>query len=299
MRRAYFFLHLSIFLWGFTGIFARSIHLTEGVLVWYRMLLTSLCWIGISGVTGKVRLLSFRELLRFSVVGLLVALHWVFFYASIKNSNISIGMSCLPMIAVFSSVLEPLILRQKFQWYQMLLAMLAVFGMYLIFQFNEVQRTGITLGMISSVLASSFTILNKRLVEKYNSETVTTYEVSTGFVYLTLLMPLYLFFFPTDHLLPDGNDWILLLIFTVMCTVIPFNLSMKALQKVSAFTANLSLNMEPVYGIILAFIFYHEQKELNAAFFAGAAIILLSVLLFMLMRFRHHIRNLTPWIAPE
>ncbi|MEO5674861.1 MAG: DMT family transporter [Chitinophagales bacterium] len=299
MRRAFILLHISVFLWGFTGIFARSIELTEGILVWYRMLLTSFCWILIGAFTGKVRILPGRDLIPLSIAGLLVALHWVFFYASIKYSNISIGMSCLPMIAVFSSVFEPVIRRQKFKLYEMMLALLALFGMFLIFQFNELQRTGIILGMISAILASVFTIVNKGLTGKHNSETITTYEITSGFVFLTLLMPLYLFLFPSHKLFPDTNDLILLFFFTLFCTVIPFNLSMKALEKVSAFTANLSLNMEPVYGIILAFIFYHEQEELNAAFFFGAGLIMLSVLLFMLMHFRHHIRKLIPNVLPK
>jgi drug/metabolite transporter (DMT)-like permease len=180
-----------------------------------------------------------------------------------------------------------------------MLAMLALLGMFLIFQFTQLYRTGIILGLISAMLGSSFTILSKRLVGKYNSETITTYEISTGFIYLTVLMPLYLYFFPTDKLIPDSTDWLLLFVFTVMCTVIPFNLSMKALQNVSAFTANLSLNMEPVYGIILAFIFYHEQKELNAGFFIGAGLILFSVIFYMLIRFRHQIKDWIPRILPE
>src|SRR5436190_22516001 len=112
-------------------------------------------------------------------------------------------------------------------------------------------------------------------------------------------MPLYLYLFPTHKLIPVSSDWLLLFIFSVMCTVIPFNLSMKALERVSAFTANLSLNMEPVYGIILAFIFYREQKELSAGFFIGAGIILFSVVAFMVMRFRQHIKSWIPWVSPE
>ncbi|MCY7410822.1 MAG: hypothetical protein LH473_11150 [Chitinophagales bacterium] len=115
MRRAFLLLHFSIFLWGFTGIFARAIDLTEGVLVWYRMLLTSLCWIAIGYFSKRVKLLPVKEIFNISFVGLLVAVHWLFFYGSIKYSNISIGMSCLPMIAVFSSILEPIITRDKFK----------------------------------------------------------------------------------------------------------------------------------------------------------------------------------------
>lgn len=295
MRRAFLLLHLSIFLWGFTGIFAKAIDLTEGVLVWYRMLLTASSWVFILLVTRKMRWPGSAQFFRIAVVGLLVALHWLFFYGSIKYSNISIGMSCLPMIAVFSSVMEPVITKQPFKWYELLLAVVALAGMFIIFHFGELYRTGIMLGLVSALLGSIFTILNKRLVASIESEIITTYEIGTGFIWLTLLMPLYLYLFPTDKLFPTTNDWLLLLVFTVVCTVIPFNLSMKALKEVSAFTANLSLNLEPVYGIIFAFLIYHEQKELNGAFYIGAGLILLSVVLYMIIHFRHRLKNWMPW----
>jgi len=291
MRQAYLFLHISILLWGFTGIFARAINLSEGVLVWYRMLLTSICWLLIGCFSNRVKRLNLRDTFRISLVGLLVAVHWLFFYGSIKYSNISVGMSCLAMIAVFSSLLEPMITGRRFHWYELMLGLLAAIGMFMIFQFNAEYRTGIILGLVSAFLGPIFTIQNTLLMTRYNSETVTTYELCSGFIYLTLLMPAYLFLFPTDKYFPSNNEWLLLTIFTIVCTVIPFNLSMKALKHVSAFTANLSINMEPVYGIFLAFIFYHEQKELPPGFFIGAIIILLSVILYMILKYRQHRRN--------
>ncbi|MBA2423319.1 MAG: EamA family transporter [Chitinophagales bacterium] len=291
MRQAYLFLHISILLWGFTGIFARAINLSEGVLVWYRMLLTSICWLLIGCFSNRVKRLNLRDTFRISLVGLLVAVHWLFFYGSIKYSNISVGMSCLAMIAVFSSLLEPMITGRRFHWYELMFGLLAAIGMFMIFQFNAEYRTGIILGLVSAFLGSIFTIQNTLLMTRYNSETVTTYELCSGFIYLTLLMPAYLFLFPTDKYFPSNNEWLLLTIFTIVCTVIPFNLSMKALKHVSAFTANLSINMEPVYGIFLAFIFYHEQKELPPGFFIGTIIILLSVILYMILKYRQHRRN--------
>lgn len=291
MRKAYLYLHTSILLWGFTGIFAKAIDLTEGILVWYRLLLTSICWLIIALVTKKVKLLTLKEAMKISYVGFIVAIHWLFFYGSIKCSNISVGMSCLAMIAVFSSILEPLVTGRRFQWFELALALFAAFGMFLIFEFNVQYRTGVLLGLISAFLGSYFTIRNKMLMATYNSETVTTYELCSGFIYLTLLMPLYLWLFPTDKYLPMSYDWLLLLVFTVMCTVIPFNLSMKALRNISAFTANLSINMEPVYGITLAFIFYHEQKDLHPGFYAGTLIILLSVVVYMFLKFRRMRKN--------
>ncbi len=295
MRKAFILLHISIFLWGFTGVFAKAIQLAEGPLVWYRMFLTAICWILILLFTGKLHWPGWKNISRIGIIGLLVSVHWLFFYGSIKYSNISIGMSCLPMIAVFSSILEPVITRQSFRWYEMLLGLIALCGMFLIFQFAELYRVGIILGLISAFIGSIFTILNKKLVSQFDSEIITTYEMGTGLIWLTLLMPIYLWFFPTEKLIPDGHDWVLLLVFTIVCTVIPFNLSMKALKEVSAFAANLSLNLEPVYGIILAFIIYHEQKELNYGFYLGAGMILLSVVIYMIIHFRHLIRNWIPW----
>lgn len=286
MRKSYLYLHTAILLWGFTGIFARAIDLTEGLLVWYRMLLTALCWLMIAFFAGHVKRLPFKEAFRISQVGLLVAIHWLFFYGSIKYSNISVGMSCLAMIAVFSSVLEPFITGRRFQWFEMLLGLIAVVGMTLIFEFSVQYRTGIILGLISAFLGSIFTILNKQLMAHHNSETITTYELCSGFIYLTALMPVYLWLFPTTKYLPGQQDWILLVVFTIVCTVIPFNLSMKALKNVSAFTSNLLINLEPVYGICLALIFYHEQRELHPGFFAGTFIILASVVIYMVLKFR-------------
>ena len=162
--------------------------------------------------------------------------------------------------------------------------------MLMIFRVQEFHRTGIILGLLAAFLSSYFTILNKKLSAELPSETITLYELGSGLVWLTLLMPLYLYFFPTKELLPTGNDWLLLPVFCIFCTVIPFNLSLKALKKLTAYTSNLSINLEPVYGILLAFFFFHEQTELQPGFFIGTAIILLAVVLFMIMKHRTEIR---------
>lgn len=291
MRKSYLYLHTAVFLWGFTGIFARAIDLSEGILVWYRLFLTSICWIIVAMVTKRVSRLPIKAVLEISFVGFLVAIHWLFFYGSIKYSNISVGMSCLAMIAVFSSFLEPMVTGRKFQWFEMALGLFAALGMFLIFEFNVQYRTGVILGLAAAFLGSYFTIRNKVLMARYNSETVTTYELCSGFIYLSLLMPLYLWIFPTEKYFPLPQEWLMLIVFTVVCTVIPFNLSMKALRNLSAFTANLTINMEPVYGITLAFLIYHEQKELHPGFYAGTLIILLSVVAYMYLKFRESRKN--------
>ncbi|MCS6916307.1 MAG: DMT family transporter [Chitinophagales bacterium] len=286
MRRAYLYLHLSIFLWGFTGIFGKAITLNEGLLVWYRMGLTSLIWLAIGLFGGTVQRLNPKATGQLAGIGLVLMMHWLFFYASIKYSNISIAMSCLALIAVFSSVLEPLILRRPLEWIQVVMALIGLTGMLFIFRFTEFARTGIALGMVSSLLGSLFTIFNKQMVANYNSETITTYELTSGFLFLTLLMPVYLKLNGTEWVVPSVSDSVLLVLFVVVCTVIPFNLSMKALRHVSAFMSNLSLNMEPVYGIVLAFIIYREHRQLDAGFYGGMGLILLSVVLYSVIQWR-------------
>lgn len=286
MRRAYWLLHTSIFLWGFTGIFGKAISLNEGLLVWYRMGLTALVWLALGRLMGRLQWPGSRAVAQLSGIGVLLALHWLFFYASIKYGNVSVAMSCLALVAVFSSLLEPLLLRTRFQRMQVLLALTGFAGMLLIFRFTEFARTGILLGIVSSLLGSLFTIFNKQLADVHPSETITTYEMISGFLFLTAGLPFYLNWLQNDWQLPSLNDAVLLVLFVIFCTVIPFNLSVKALRQVSAFTANLSLNMEPVYGILLAFVIYQEHQDLDGYFFAGLLLILLSVVFYSAYQWR-------------
>ncbi len=289
MRTAYLFMHVSIFLWGFTGIFGRAIELKELVLVWYRLIFTVIFLLLINQFSKRIKKLSWAELKRIVPVGFLVAVHWVLFYGSIKYSNISIGLSCLSTIAVFTSFLEPIINKSEHNWKEFVFALFATIGMYIIFQVQEFQRTGIILGIGSAVVGSYFTILNARLVKDFPSETVTFYELSSGLFFITLALPFYLLLFPAAKIIPSALDVELLIAFSILCTVIPFNLSLKSLQKISAYTSNLYINLEPIYGILAAFIFFHEQNELKPGFYIGSGIILFSVIIYTVIRHRNQL----------
>ncbi len=286
MRKALIYLHISIFLWGFTGIFGRAIDLKELVLVWYRLIFTVTLLLLIPAFSRKIKKLSLKEINRIALVGFLVAIHWVLFYGSIKYSNISIGLSCLSTIAVFTSFLDPLINKTKINFRELLLAVFALIGMLVIFNVQELQRTGIILGIGAALVGSYFTILNAKLVKDFTSETVTFYELASGLIFITAALPFYQHIFPTSSLIPSAKDLVLLLFFSIFCTVIPFNLSLKALQHVTAFTSNLYINLEPIYGIIFAFIFFHEQKELKPGFYLGSGIILSSVVIYTIYKYR-------------
>ncbi|HVI49102.1 MAG TPA: DMT family transporter [Chitinophaga sp.] len=282
MKKAFLQLHLSVFLAGFTGILGKLITLNEGLLVWYRLLLTTITLFIFFRWQGTFKKLHWKDILPIGSTGVVVALHWLFFYGSIKYSNVSIGVVCFSLTSLFTAIFDPLINRRRFDVAELLLSLLTLFGILLIFHFDTQYRTGIILGIISAMFAALFTVFNKRLIRRFDTHTITFYELSTGFVVLTLVMPVYLHLFPSATLLPSVPDTIYLLILAWACTVCMYLLSMAALRKISPFTVNLCFNLEPVYSIVLAFVLFHENKYLNNAFYAGLACIVLSVILQML-----------------
>ena len=281
-------LHTAVFLAGFTGILGRLITLNEGLLVWYRMMITVITLGAIMLYRKELKKIPVSELIKITAVGAVVALHWVTFYGSIKYANVSIALVCFSSIGFFTALLEPVILKRRFEWREVLLGLLAILGIYLIFNFNPNFKTGIIIGIISALLATVFSIFNKGFVARLPVKTVTFYEIGGGWLVLTLLMPLYLNLFPTTYVFPGAKDWIWLLILAWVCTVFALLLQLNSLRKLSTFTSNLTYNLEPIYGIILAFIFFHENEHLSDGFYYGFALIFLSVMLQMWRIFRYH-----------
>ena len=279
MKKAFIQLHIAVFLAGFTAILGKLITLNEGLLVWYRLLITSVTLFILLYFRKELQKLSIKNALKLIGVGGIVALHWVSFYGSIKYSNVSVSLTCLSGIGFFTAFFEPLIMRRKVDFVEILLGMLAIIGIYLIFDFYPQYKLGILFGIISAMLASLFPILNKNLLKKFSSKTVTLYEMSGGLIVLTFIIPFYLQYFPADYYLPTTYDWLWLLILGWLCTVFTFILALNALKKISPFTASLAYNLEPVYGIILAFIIFHENKYLSEGFYFGLGLILLAVIL--------------------
>ncbi|MGO4290961.1 DMT family transporter [Chitinophaga sp. RAB17] len=282
MKKAFLQLHLSVFLAGFTGILGKLISLNEGLLVWYRLLLTAITLYILFRLQGTFKKLAWKDILPIGSTGVIVMLHWLFFYGSIKYSNVSIGVICFSMTSLFTAIFDPLINRRRFDVAEMLLSMLTLLGILLIFHFDTQYRTGIILGIISAMFAALFTVFNKRLIKRFDTSTITFYELSAGLVVLTIGMPFYIYSFPVASVLPSSMDLLYLFVLAWFCTVLMYLLSMNALKKISPFTVNLCFNLEPVYSIVMAFVLFHENKFLNNAFYAGLACIMLSVGLQML-----------------
>jgi len=279
LRKAFLQLHIAVLLAGFTGVLGRLITLNEGLLVWYRLLFSSVTlWI-LFYFTRKLRMISFKEFLKIFGVGLIAALHWVTFYGSIKYANVSVALVCFSAIGFFTAIFEPLVFRTRIDIWELLLGLMVIGGIYIIFHFDPQYKIGIVVGIISALLGSLFPIFNRVLLRTHSTETITVYELTGGFLALSIMLPFYLRLFPADHLIPTLSDFWWLLVLSWLCTVLAFQLSMNALKKISAFTVNLSYNLEPVYGILLAFVIYQENRELKSSFYVGLSIIILAVAL--------------------
>ena len=277
MKKAFLQLHLAVLLAGFTAILGKLITLNEALLTSYRMLLSAVILGVVLFFRKELQKLSLKNILQFFGVGAIISLHWVSFYGSIKYSNVSVSVTCLSTIGFFTSFFEPLIMRRRIDWLEVLLGLLVVAGIYLIFNFYPQYKTGIIFGIISAMLASIFPIINKKLLIDFSPNTVTFYEMTGGFIALCFILPFYLYFFPAKYFVPSPTDVLWLVVLAGLCTVYAFNLSLQALRHISAFTVNLTYNFEPVYSIILAFIIFKENQFLGLGFYLGFALILLAI----------------------
>ncbi len=283
MKRAFLQLHLAVFLAGFTGILGRLITLNEGMIVWYRLLFTAITMWVLFGFMKKIHKISVSDILKISGVGFIAAMHWVTFYGSIKYANVSVALVCFSAIGFFTAVFEPIILRKKVNWMELLLGIVTIFGIYIIFHFDSRYKTGIIIGIISTVLASLFPIYNREFLKRINVETMLTWQQTGGLVTLSILLPFYLQKFPTPSFIPSWENIAWLLVLAWFCSVIAFQLSSNALKRLSAFTVNITYNLEPVYGILLAFMVYRENEFLSKWFYVGFGIIAAALIVHILL----------------
>ena len=284
-KKGFIQLHLSVLLAGFTGLFGKLITLSEVDIVWYRMLFTSLILLVFTGLP-KV---SGRKFLELSGCGALLGLHWMLFYGSIKASNVSIGVICFSLVGLFTAIFEPIILKRRFSWTELLLSIITLAGVLCIFSFDARYRYGIMIGVISSAVCALYVIFNKRASVGVRSRDVLMSQMSGGLIAVSCIIPVYLWFFPSNQdvvVVPEGSNLWFMLCHALFCTVGMYLLQIQALKRLSAFTVNLTYNLEPCYTIILAFLIFGEGREVNFSFYLGIALIVLSVLLQSLRTMR-------------
>ena len=278
MQHAFLYLHLGILLAGFTGLFGRLITMHEVDIVWYRMLFASLFILPFTGLPK----IGCKRIFNIAMCGGLLGLHWILFYGSIKVSNVSIGIVCYALVGFFTALIEPLFFHRRISRTEIFYSLITVAGLLCIFSLDPRYRFGIMLGTISSAIAALYSVYNKQVTIGVDSKTVLIYQILGGLGVVTLLIPIYLGIFPPSQpvfVLPAGSNLYWLLCLAFFCTSILYLFQIMALKALSAFTVNLSYNLEPIYTIILAFIFFSEGRELNASFYIGISLIILSVAL--------------------
>lgn len=286
IRKAFIQLHLSVLLAGFTGLFGKLITLNETTLVWYRVFLAATILLVFTGLPR----VGWRKFFQIAGCGTLLGLHWMLFYGSIKASNVSIGVVCFALIGFFTAILEPLINHRRVSLTELCFSLITVCGLVCIFSFDSRYRYGISIGVLSSAVCSLYAIFNKKVSVGVRSRTMLMYQMTGGLVGVSLLIPLYLTVFPTTQsvaVLPSGVNMLWLLCLSLFCTVGLYILQIQALKKLSAFTVNLTYNLEPCYTIIIAFLAFGEGRDFNTSFYVGIALVILSIVLQTLRSLRN------------
>ena len=274
-KKAYIETHIAVMLFGFTAILGKLISISAFQLVWWRVLFTAFSLIALNGVRKGFTKLQSKERNKFLLIGILVGVHWVCFYGSIKYANASIALVTFATIALFTSIINPVILRTPVNKLDVGIGILIIPGMALIVSNIDVSLVlGFWLGILSAFLASLFSVFNKKYIQKADPIMITFLEMSGAWLFLSLCIPIYIYGMDNSMSLPSTTDFGYLLILSLMCTTLAYVLSLKALKHISSFESNLIYNLEPVYGIALAILILHEHKELSMDFYLGVALIL-------------------------
>lgn len=276
--KSYLHLHLIVFIWGFTAILGALITLEAMPLVWFRMLFAVffiLIYIKWKKIPIKV---PKKVILKFLVAGLIIALHWFTFFRAIKVSNVSITLACLSTGAFFTSIIEPIFFKKKMVWYEIFFGLIVVFGLTIIFNVEGKYVEGIALALTSAFLSASFAVINSKFVQQYDATVISFYELSGGVLFFSVFL-LFVGSFNADFFKLSLEDFIYLMILSSVCTAYAFIASTAVMKFLSPYTVMLTINLEPIYGIILAVLWFKDKEQMSPEFYIGAVIILITVII--------------------
>jgi len=288
-RNDYFKLHFIVFLWGFSSILGKLISLPAMEMVFYRSILSV---VGIAILILLVRgnfKVSKSELIKLIGIGFIVALHWVAFFGSARVSNVSVSLVGFATNSLWAALLEPLFNRSRIKKFELLLGLVVIFGLYIIFSFDFQYKLGLFIGILAGFTAALFSVFNSKLVRTIDAYTITFYEMIGVFIGIGLFFPIYKNTWAVDHtlqLVPSFNDWIYLVLLAGACSVYAYSQAVELMKKLSVFFIQLTLNLEPVYGIIMAVIIFKEKEKMGGNFYAGTLIILSAVVLYPFLKNR-------------
>ena len=298
--KSYLHLHLIVFIWGFTAVLGALITLDALPLVWFRMLF-AVGFIGIYIYFKKLSVrITWKTFLQFVFSGLVIALHWFTFFKAIKVSNISITLACLSTGAFFASILEPILFRKKVVWYELLSGAIVIIGLYFVAASSTTGSEGllesivnggnkflfgIGLALISAFLSALFAVINSRLVQKHDATVISFYELSGGVIFFSILL-LATQSFSTDFFMLSPQNFMYLMVLSSVCTAYAFIASTSVMKFLSPYTVMLTINLEPIYGIVLAVLVFEDKEKMSFEFYIGALIILMTVILNAVIKSR-------------
>lgn len=273
----YLHLHFLVFIWGFTAILGALISIEAIPLVWYRMLFAVIIVFLYFIIKKKSLKIGPKALVKFFIGGIIIAVHWIFFFSAIKVANVSVALIALSTGALFTSFLEPLFFRRRINYLELLFGLVVIAGLYIILNFEGGYTLGIIYALIASFLSVLFTVLNGLYVRKHTAEVISFYQLLFGVGFITIYV-LFTTGFTFEQFALKSSDFIYLFILASICTAYAFIVSVKIMRHLTPYTVILTLNLEPVYGIILAVIIFGEKEKMSTQFYVGAAIILLIVI---------------------
>ncbi|AWG27081.1 DMT family transporter [Flavobacterium kingsejongi] len=281
--KSYLQLHLIVFIWGFTAILGALISLDALPLVWFRMSL-AVVFIALYVYFKKIPLrIPLRTVVGLLIAGLVIALHWLTFFMAIKVSNVSVTLACISTGAFFTALLEPLFYKKKVIWYEVLFGVIVVIGLGIIFKVETKYIEGIALALTSAFLSASFSIINGTFAKTYNPSLISFYEIAGGVLFLSIFL-LCTGGFSADFFTLTASDWGWLLLLSSICTAYAFIGSVKVMKFISPYTVMLTINLEPVYGITLAVLFFPGKEKMSFEFYIGALVILSTVIMNVIIK---------------
>jgi drug/metabolite transporter (DMT)-like permease len=284
MRKALLQLHIAIILWGATAVLGKLIHIDAIVLVWFRIFLTVVSLLGMHFFWKKeIQPISKNKLIGLLTVGGFLAIHWLCFFASVKYANVAVALICMSGTSLFTTLLQSVVLKTKINVVEILLSLLAIVSVVLLFVNEFSLQKGIVYGLLAAMLVAIVPIINKQYLQVVNMPTISFYNMLGGLITISIALPFYHQLEPIVNYVPTLKDFLWLIVLSWACTIITYRLSLNSLKQLSAFTQNLLLNLEPIYGIALAAIFLKEYIEYSIYFYIGIAILLCTILLQSLL----------------
>lgn len=277
-------LHIIVFIWGFTGILGNLISISATHLTWYRVLIAFLSLFLYFIIAKKSLKVSKSDLLKFFLVGGIVGAHWIFFFQSIKVSTVSVALVCISSVTLFTSFLEPFFYKRKVSLLEVITGIIVISAIYLIFKFESQYVLGIMYGLICAFLASLFSIINSKFVKKSEGSIISFYEMLGAFLWISLFLAFTNGF--SSDLLVNTSDLLYLLLLGIICTAGAYVASVNVMKVISPFTVALTTNLEPIYGILLAWLIFGDAEIMSQEFYLGGIIILLAVFVYPFLKIR-------------